>query len=102
MSPEPRTPAEGHGYADDKDGLLKRLRRIRGQVGGIERMVEEDRYCIDIVTQISAAEAALDQVALKLLADHTRHCVLEAEGDVRSQRTEELIAVVERLLGARG
>jgi DNA-binding FrmR family transcriptional regulator len=101
MSPVPRPAAERRGYADGKEDLINRLRRIEGQIGGIERMVENDRYCIDIVTQIGAAEAALDQVALRLLADHTRHCVIEAEGETRSERTEELIDVVGRLLGAR-
>ncbi len=93
--------SEERGYTAGRQELLNRLRRIKGQVGGIERMVEHDRYCIDIVTQISAAQAALDQVALRLLEDHTRHCVLEAKGQKRSERAEELIDVVGRLLGTR-
>ena len=93
---------ETRGYADSKEELLNRLRRIRGQVGGIERMVADDRYCIDVVTQISAVEAALDKVALALLGEHTRHCVVEADGRRQAERAEELIAVVGRLLGARG
>ncbi len=99
MSPSatPETP----GYVGDKEELLNRLRRIKGQVGGIERMVTDDRYCIDVVTQISAAQAALDQVALLLLEDHTRHCVMEAEGQEQAERAEELMAVVGRLVGAR-
>ena len=92
---------EKRGYAADKDELRNRLRRIQGQVGGIERMVDEDRYCIDVVTQISAVQAALDQVALRLLEDHTRHCVLESEAGKRDERTEELIDVVGRLVRAR-
>jgi DNA-binding FrmR family transcriptional regulator len=93
---------ERRGYSDSKQELLNRLRRIKGQVGGIERMVTEERYCIDVVTQISAVEAALDKVALALLEDHTRHCVIEADGRKQAERAEELVAVVGRLLGARG
>jgi CsoR family transcriptional regulator, copper-sensing transcriptional repressor len=93
--------SEVRGYSGEKQELINRLRRIRGQVGGIERMLEEDRYCIDVVTQISAIQAALDKVALRLLDDHTRHCVMEASGDRRDERAEELIAVMGRLLGAR-
>jgi CsoR family transcriptional regulator, copper-sensing transcriptional repressor len=87
------------GYIDDKDKLRNRLRRISGQVGGLERMVEEERYCIDILTQISAIQAALDKVALALLSDHTRHCVIGAErkGD-REELTEEMLGAVGRLL----
>jgi DNA-binding FrmR family transcriptional regulator len=101
MSSGPGRDAEEPGYADGKDELVKRLRRIEGQVGGIQKMIEGNRYCIDVVTQISAVEAALDQVALMLLADHTRHCVIEAKGEKRSERFDELLAVVGRLLGAR-
>jgi CsoR family transcriptional regulator, copper-sensing transcriptional repressor len=87
------------GYIGDKDKLRNRLRRISGQVGGLERMVEEERYCIDILTQISATQAALDKVALALLGDHTRHCVIGAEdsGD-RAELTEEMLGAVGRLL----
>jgi DNA-binding FrmR family transcriptional regulator len=101
MSSDPSTSSERRGYADSREELLNRLRRIKGQVGGIEKMVEDDRYCIDVVTQISAAQAALDQVAMLLLADHTRHCVIEATGEKRSERVDELLAVVARLLGTR-
>ena len=66
------------GYTEDKDALQKRLRRIEGQVRGLQRMVDEDTYCIDILTQISAATKALEAVALNLLEDHLRHCVHEA------------------------
>jgi len=65
------------GYYDDKDDYLARLRRVEGQVRGLQRMVEDDKYCIDILTQISAANNALKQVALGLLDDHIRHCVVE-------------------------
>ena len=101
MSSVEQQPGREQGYAEDKDELLNRLRRIKGQVGGIEKMVESDRYCIDIVTQITAARAALDQVALRLLEEHTRHCVMEAEGQEQAERAEELMAVVGRLVGAR-
>ena len=71
---------ETRGYTATKDQLLTRLRRIEGQIGGIERMVEDDRYCIDVLTQISAVQAALDKVALGLLDDHARHCVVGGAG----------------------
>lgn len=90
--------ATTHGYSADKDALLKRLHRIEGQVRGVEKMVEEDRYCIDIVTQISAAQAALDKVALGLLEDHTRHCVIGGEAGLQEERTEELMGAVRRLV----
>jgi DNA-binding FrmR family transcriptional regulator len=89
---------ETRGYTATKDQLLKRLRRIEGQVRGIEGMVEDDRYCIDVLTQISAVQAALDKVALGLLDDHARHCVLGASDDNKAQRTEELMASVARLM----
>jgi DNA-binding FrmR family transcriptional regulator len=86
------------GYTATKDQLLKRLRRIEGQVRGVQGMVEDDRYCIDVLTQISAARAALDKVALGLLDDHARHCVMTAEGDERVDRTDEMMAAVGRLV----
>jgi DNA-binding FrmR family transcriptional regulator len=89
----------GHGYSADKELLRKRLRRVEGQIRGIEGMVEDDRYCIDIITQISAAQAALDKVALGLLDDHVQHCVVGAEPAVRDERTVELMGAVRRLLG---
>ena len=89
------------GYLDDKDDLLKRLRRISGQVGGVERMVSEERYCIDILTQISAIQAALDKVALGVLSDHARHCVVGAGDGDRDDRTEEMMEAVGRLLRSR-
>ena len=85
-----------HGY--DKDALKKRLHRIEGQVRGIERMVDDDRYCIDIVTQVTAIQAALDKVALELLEDHAQHCVIGAEANQQGERTEELMGAVKRLL----
>ncbi len=87
-----------HGYTEDRDAVLKRLRRIEGQVRGVERMVEENRYCIDVVTQVTAIQAALDKVALELLSDHATHCVAGANGSEQEERTEELMAAVKRLL----
>jgi CsoR family transcriptional regulator, copper-sensing transcriptional repressor len=86
------------GYSASKDQLLTRLRRIEGQVGGIRRMVTGDRYCIDILTQISAIQAALDKVALGLLDDHTHHCVMGATSGDRDAKTDELMAAVGRLM----
>ena len=86
------------GYTASKDQLQKRLRRVEGQVRGIEGMVEEDRYCIDVLTQIAAVQAALDKVALGLLAEHARHCVIGAPGEERADKTVELMAAVGRLM----
>lgn len=88
----------GKGYQATKDQLLDRLARIKGQVGGIERMVEEDRYCIDVLTQISAVQAALDKVALGLLDGHARTCVVGVEPELAEERTAELMASVGRLM----
>jgi CsoR family transcriptional regulator, copper-sensing transcriptional repressor len=87
-----------HGYTANKEALLTRLRRLEGQVRGVEKMIEEDRYCIDVVTQITAVEAALDKVALELLEDHAKHCVIGADESQQDERTEELMAAVRRLL----
>jgi DNA-binding FrmR family transcriptional regulator len=88
-----------HGYSATKDQLLTRLARIEGQVRGIERMVEEDRYCIDIVTQISAIQAALDKVALGLLDDHAAHCIIGGATDQTPEELkDELMAAVGRLM----
>jgi CsoR family transcriptional regulator, copper-sensing transcriptional repressor len=87
------------GYSTDKDALLKRLARIEGQVRGVSRMVEEERYCIDVLTQIGAIEAALDKVALGLIDDHTRHCVIDAEGEERTAKVDELVAALGRFVG---
>ena len=86
------------GYSATKDQLLTRLRRIEGQVRGVEGMVQDDRYCIDVLTQISAIQAALDKVALGLLDDHARVCVLDAADAERDAKTEELMAAVGRLM----
>jgi DNA-binding FrmR family transcriptional regulator len=99
--------AEKHeyGYAKDKDALVKRLHRIEGQVRGIERMVEDDRYCIDILTQIAAVNTALEAVALKILDEHVRHCVAGAltSGDKTdaATKTEELLEAVQHFARTR-
>ena len=88
------------GYTATKDELLARLARIEGQIRGIEGMVRDDRYCIDVLTQITAAQAALDKVALGLLGDHAHHCVLGARtARERDEKTDELMAAVGRLMG---
>jgi len=85
-----------HGYvrSDHQEALLKRLKRIEGQVRGLQAMIDEERYCIDILTQVSAVRAALDGVALGVMADHVRHCVREG-GD---EKVDELMGAVERLV----
>jgi DNA-binding FrmR family transcriptional regulator len=92
-----------HGY--DKEALVKRLHRIEGQVRGLERMVEEDRYCIDVLTQISAVSTALESLALRILDDHVRLCVADAltSGDEAEaeEKRRELIAAVERFARTR-
>jgi DNA-binding FrmR family transcriptional regulator len=98
MASQTTNGAEARGYSKDKEAVLKRLRRIEGQVRGVQRMVEEDRYCIDVVTQITAIDAALDKVALELLTDHTQHCVIGGEASKQDERTEELMGAVRRLL----
>jgi CsoR family transcriptional regulator, copper-sensing transcriptional repressor len=90
--------SESRGYTATKEQLLNRLRRIEGQVGGIERMVEDDRYCIEVITQIAAVQAALDKVALGLLDDHARHCVVGGPDAKKEERTEELMGAVGRLI----
>jgi len=96
---------KAYGYLADKDALVKRLKRVEGQVRGIERMVEEERYCIDILTQISAATTALDALGLKLLEQHVSSCVAGAfasgdEADAAA-KSRELIEAVERFTKAR-
>jgi DNA-binding FrmR family transcriptional regulator len=86
------------GYTATKPQLLTRLRRVEGQVRGLQGMVEEDRYCIDVLTQISAVQAALDKVALGLLDEHARHCVIGAEAGEQDDKTAELMGAVGRLL----
>ena len=90
--------SEARGYTENKDAVLKRLRRIEGQVRGVEGMVAEDRYCVDVVTQITAIQAALDKVALELLEDHAKHCVIGAQEGEQDERTEELMGAVKRLM----
>ena len=96
---------EVHGYTNDKAALVKRLHQIAGEVRGIERMIEQDRYCIDIITQVAAVNTALESLALKLLDEHVRHCVTdalasgdEAEAAVKSR---ELLDAVHRFARAR-
>ena len=89
------------GYTMDKDDYLQRLRRIEGQVRGLQRMIDDDRYCIDVVTQISSVTAALEAVALGLVDQHLRHCVMDAarEGDgARDAKLTEAMDSVQRLL----
>lgn len=86
------------GYAETHKQLTTRLRRAAGQVRGIERMVEEDRYCIDVITQISAVQAALDKVALGLLGDHARRCASSEGAGGAEERSDEIVAAVARLL----
>ena len=94
-----------HGYTAGKDALIKRLHRIEGQVRGIEKMVEGDRYCIDILTQVAAVNTALESLAYKILEDHVRHCVAGAltSGDVEDalEKTDELLAAVQRFARTR-
>ena len=87
------------GYVQDKQQIEARLSRIEGQVRGLRKMVDEDRYCIDVLTQVSAVQSALQSVALLLLRDHTQHCVAEAirSGD-GSDKVRELSEAVERLV----
>jgi DNA-binding FrmR family transcriptional regulator len=89
------------GYAEHKDAHLKRLRRIEGQVRGLQRMVESDAYCIDVLTQVSAATKALESVALLLLEEHLGHCVtdaIQAGGDEAEQKVKEASAAIARLV----
>jgi DNA-binding FrmR family transcriptional regulator len=94
------TPA-GRGYAADKENYAKRLRRIEGQVRGIAKMIDDDKYCIDILTQISAVNSALQSVALSLLDEHLKHCVSHAVaqgGDEADQKLAEATAAIARLV----
>ncbi|MGH3862054.1 metal-sensitive transcriptional regulator [Actinokineospora sp.] len=90
-----------HGYSGDKDDYLKRLRRIEGQIRGLQRMVEEDKYCIDILTQVSAATKALQAVSLGLVDQHLHHCVAEAVaegGEIADDKVREASAAIARLV----
>jgi DNA-binding FrmR family transcriptional regulator len=86
------------GYSADKEQLRKRLARIEGQVRGVQRMVDEDRYCIDVLQQISAIQAALNGVALGLVDGHVRHCIVGASDGDREEMTTELMGAVGRLV----
>jgi CsoR family transcriptional regulator, copper-sensing transcriptional repressor len=100
---EQMTPTRG--YVADKESLVKRLHRIEGQVRGIERMLEEDRYCIDVITQISAVSTALESVAFKILDEHVKHCVAGAlaSGDEEEAavKSRELLEAVHRFTRSR-
>jgi CsoR family transcriptional regulator, copper-sensing transcriptional repressor len=84
------------GYVEDKDAVLKRLKRVEGQVRGLQRMIEEERYCIDVVTQVGAVRSALEEVALQLLDGHARHCVAAGEAGA-----DELVEAVGRFIRTR-
>lgn len=93
--------AQRHGYVADKESLLKRMRRLEGQVRGIAKMIETDRYCIDVLTQVSAASSALQGVARKLLEDHLAHCVKHAmltDDEEAKAKLKEVNEAVKRLL----
>ena len=94
-----------HGYVRDKEALSRRLHRIEGQVRGIERMVEDERYCIDILTQIAAVSTALESVAFRILDDHVSHCVADAlaagDPELAHAKGKEMLAAVERFARTR-
>ncbi len=102
---ETATDTHGHGYTKDRDALVKRLHRIEGQVRGIERMVEEDRYCIDVLTQIAAVSTALESLAFQILDQHVNHCVARAlaSGDEAeaAEKSRELLEAVHRFARTR-
>ena len=89
-----------YGYTDKKADLLKRLNRAEGQVRGISKMVQDDKYCIDILTQVSAAKAALDKVALELLRDHAQHCLTNdaVQPHGKNNKADELVGAISRML----
>lgn len=92
------------GYVDDKAAIMRRLARIEGQVGGLRRMVEDEAYCVDVLTQVAAVSRALEGVSLKLLADHTNHCVRDAVaagGSEADAKVDELLAAVDRFARTR-
>jgi len=95
---------ENVGYLEDKAGILRRLARIEGQVRGLRGMVEDEAYCVDVLTQVAAVTRALEGVSLKLLADHTSHCVrdaVETGGPEADEKVAELLAAVERFARVR-
>jgi DNA-binding FrmR family transcriptional regulator len=88
-----------HGYYGNKEQVLKRLKRAEGQVRGIARMVEEDKYCIDVLTQVNAAQAALDKVAIELMRDHAKHCMTHITDETeQNAKAEELANAIGRML----
>lgn len=88
-----------HGYYENKDQVLKRLKRAEGQVRGIARMVEEDTYCIDVLTQVNAAQAALDKVAIELMRDHAKHCMTHITDETEQNvKADELANAIGRML----
>lgn len=91
---------QSYGYSDNKPALRKRLSRIEGQVRGVSKMIEEDTYCIDILTQVGAVKAALDKVSLELLRDHARHCLANDHVHSRSEgdKVDELVGAIGRML----
>jgi DNA-binding FrmR family transcriptional regulator len=92
------------GYISDKEAILRRLARIEGQVGGLRRMVEDEAYCVDVLTQVAAVTKALEGVSLRVLADHTNHCVrdaVERGGDEADAKVAELLSAVERFARSR-
>ncbi len=100
-----KTESSSYGYVSEKDALIKRLHRIEGQVRGIERMVEDERYCIDILTQISAVTTALESLGLKILGEHVKSCVAHAfasgDEEAATEKSRELLAAVERFTKTR-
>jgi DNA-binding FrmR family transcriptional regulator len=90
---------ETHGYYENKDQVLKRLKRAEGQVRGIARMIEEDTYCIDVLTQVNAAQAALDRVAIELMRDHAKHCMTHVTDESeQAAKADELASAISRML----
>ncbi|KQB83945.1 metal-sensitive transcriptional regulator [Corynebacterium lowii] len=89
-----------HGYSGEKDAYLTRLKRIEGQIRGLQRMIDEDTYCIDVVTQISAATAALHNLSVALMSDHLHHCVTNAieEGEGGSEKIDEAMKAIQRMV----
>jgi DNA-binding FrmR family transcriptional regulator len=87
-----------YGYTESKPKLLKRLNRIEGQIRGISKMVQDDKYCIDILTQVSAVKAAMDKVALELLRDHAKHCLTNEHVHSENDKADELVTAIGRML----
>ncbi len=98
MTTDTTQPTDARGYSEHKGALLARLRRIEGQTRGLQRMVEDDRWCPDVLGQIAAVQAALDAVAAGLVEDHARHCVIGGPEDEQEERTAELMTAVRRFM----